>query len=351
MTPEEIKKRMNDAVAEALKNYSPPKPASKPVKQIITSQQSERLNHRLETLLPQFKKAIGAREFDKAKVVIADLQDVLRGLNKTAKLVEVKNQFFELALDQHQYDFAIEGFLSNRSLVTSKTRLHLEATALLAIAYLRKQDIERAKPFIKDVLQNRNIIKSAATRAKFNKEIIARFDEEIALFSLKTDCKFDIDENELHNLSIAVQDLSEDQLYEEIGKSLPRSTKELMYEVDKFAKNQLTYTELKALPSSEELVKNDLAGKTVFSAIKLVIYKSLCDPNSEVYKIWYTNTVGVIIDKKFITSAVIFALTGFGIGAKALLIPAAALVIRFGLDVYCEKYKPAGITEFRRKSD
>jgi Tfp pilus assembly protein PilF len=96
--------------------------------------------------------------------------------------VELKNQFFELALDANQYDFAIEGFLSNRRPVNTKTRLHLEATALLAIAYLRKGDIEKAKPFIKDVLQNRNIIKSPTTRAKFNKEIITRFDEEMLYF-------------------------------------------------------------------------------------------------------------------------------------------------------------------------
>lgn len=60
--------------------------------------------------------------------------------------------------------------------------------------------------------------------------------------------------------------------------------------------------------------------------------------------------VGVVIDKKYITTAIAVALTGSGIGIMALVISAAALVLRFGLDIYCDRYKPSGITEFRRKS-
>jgi hypothetical protein len=169
---------------------------------------------------------------------------------------------------------------------------------------------------------------------------------------LKTDFKIEIDNNEIYDDAIKAQNLlSEDQLYVEIGKSLPKITKELLFEVDTFSKKQLPYSELKVLPSPQDVIKNDAAGKTVFSAIKLVVYKSLCDPNSEVYKIWYTNAVGVVIDKKFITSAVTLTLTGFGIGVRALIISAAALILRFGLDIYCEKFKPAGVTELRRKSE
>lgn len=326
--------------------------ASKPVTPKLSIQQIESLNKRLEILIPQFKKAIQAKNLPDAKVVISDLQQVLRNLGKITRLVEFKNQLFELALEEKEYDFAIDGFLSNRALVNNTTRLHLEATALLAIAYLRKNEIENAKPFIKEVLQNKKVIKTDSTREKFNKEIIARFDEECALASLKSNNKVETSVDELHHEVIKILNTStNEQLYITIGKTIPRLTKDLLYEVDKFSKNQLPYKEKNMLPPPEELIKDEPAGRTVFSAFKRVVYKSLCDPTSEVYKAWYSNGVGSVVDKKYITAAVALALTGQGIGIVALAISAAALIIRFGLDIYCERYKPATVTEFRRKSD
>jgi len=217
---------------------------------------------------------------------------------------------------------------------------------------LRKNEIEKAKPFIREVLQNKKVIKTDATREKFNKEIIARFDEECALSSLQSNSKIELNIDDLHNEVIkAVNTLTDEQLYIVIGKTLPKLTKDLLFEVDKFSKNQLTYKEQKMLPSPEELIEDEPAGRTVFSAFKRVVYKSLCDPTSEVYKAWYSNAVGSVVDKKYITAAVVLALAGQGIGIIALAISAAALVLRFGLDIYCERYKPTTVTEFRRKAD
>jgi hypothetical protein len=343
--------KINDIFQDLLNEKMQSKP-SKPVKQKLSILQVESLNLRLEKLTPQFKKAIQDKNISDAKIVISDLQQVLRTLGKTTRLVEFKNQLFELALDGQDYDFAIHGFLSNRALVNDTTRLHLEATALLAIAYLRKNEIEKAKPFIREVLQSKKVIKTDATREKFNKEIIARFDEECALASLKSNSKIEVNIDELHSEVIkAVNTLTNEQLYIVIGKSLPKLTKDLLFEVDKFSKNQLTYKEQKMLSPPEELIKDEPAGRTVFSAFKRVVYKSLCDPTSEVYKAWYSNAVGSVVDKKYITAAVALALSGQGIGMMALVISAAALVLRFGLDIYCERYKPAGVTEFRRKAD
>jgi len=309
----------NDLMLEYLKQKNK-NSLSKPMKQKLSVAQMDSLNNRLKILMPQFKKAINEKSLLNAKTVISDLQPVLRSLNKTTKLVEVKNQFFELALEEQEHDLAIDGFLSNRRLISNTTRLHLEATALLAIAYLRKNEIEKAKPFIKEVLQNKNVIKTERTREKFNKEIIARFDEECALVSLKTDKKIELNVDKIYEDVNAVNSLTDKQLYSLIGKALPKLTKALLFEVDKFSKNQLTYEEQKFLPSSEEIIKDEQAGRTVFSAFKSVVYKSLCDPSSEVYKIWYSNMVGVVIDKKYITTAIAVALTGSGIGIMALII-------------------------------
>jgi len=101
-------KKINDIFQDLLKQKLESKP-SKPVKQKLSILQIESLNNRLEKLTPQFKKAIQERNSSNAKIVISDLQQVLRTLGKTTRLVEFKNQLFELALEEQDYDFAIDG--------------------------------------------------------------------------------------------------------------------------------------------------------------------------------------------------------------------------------------------------
>lgn len=310
-----------------------------------------RWNKRLKILMPQYKKAILSKDFDFAKSLILDIQPLLKNLNKTSKLIEIKNQLFELAIIKNEPNYAIDGLLINRRLINKNTRLHLEATALLAIAYLRICEVEKSKPYIKEVLQNKNVIKTESTRSKFNEEIIKRFDEECTLASLKNEKKVSINLEEAYLKALKYsQTKTEIQLYLELGNSTPKSTKDLLFQIDDFSKNQLTYNERKLLPSSKEFSKNDKVGKTVFSSFKRVLYNSICDPNSEVYKAWYTNGLGAVLDKKFIIVAVSSGLIGFGIGHTALIISACALILRFGLDIYCDMFKPAGLTELRRKS-
>lgn len=105
----------NDLMLEYLKQKNK-NSLSKPMKQKLSVAQMDSLNNRLKILMPQFKKAINEKSLLNAKTVISDLQPVLRSLNKTTKLVEVKNQFFELALEEQEHDLAIDGFLSNRRL-------------------------------------------------------------------------------------------------------------------------------------------------------------------------------------------------------------------------------------------
>ncbi|HLP37734.1 hypothetical protein [Lacibacter sp.] len=343
--PKKINEIMNEMMQKA--NGNPPPRSKEPRISIL---QKEALSQRMERLMPQYRKAIAAQNFEDAKAVLRDLQVVLRDLSKHTKLAELKNQFFELALEEGFYDFAIDGFLSNRKLVKTNTRLYLEATALLAISYLRKNHIAKAKPHIREVLQSQNVIKTESTRNKFNKEIIERFDEECVLASLRSDTKQQYNLDSFHSQALQSSNtLTEGEIYAAIGKVLPKLTKDLLYEIDEFSKKQLSYKEQKLLPPPEDVIKDEEAGRTMFKSFKRVVYKSLCDPTSEVYKGWYTNAVGLTTDKKYISGAIAAALAGYGIGFSMLGVSAAALILRFGLDIYCERYKPATVTEFRRK--
>lgn len=172
-----------------------------------------------------------------------------------------------MAMDQGQLDLAIDGFESNRKLINSKTKLYLETTALLAITHLRKQNIAEAKPYIKKVLQSSDIIKTEATKIKFNEEVINRFDEEYVQAAIRTDRPSQLNLEPLEKeVDMALQ-LTNEQLFTMLGRVAPKHLKDILFEVDKFAKNQLTYKEQKLLPSSEELVSDENTEKVIFSSL------------------------------------------------------------------------------------
>ena len=312
----------------------------------LTDKQKERL-HILE---PKLKKAIADRDLGAAKSLVVDLQNLLRPTGHFTRLIQSKNRLYELALEINEIDFAIRGFLSNRKLVSDKTRLYLEATALLAICYLRNEQIEKAKPLISEVLKNDTVIKSERTRKKFRQEIINRFNEETTLFSLKNKDKehFTVDELESEIVNL-IRQKNESEMYLVIGTNVPQHTKHLLFQVHEFSTKQLPFTEKLGLPSPEQKIKDKEVGKTVFQSIKRVIYNSLCDPKSEIYKAWYNNGMAIVLSKNYIRTAVLSCLTNLGIGFKLITASVIALIMKFGLEVYCERYKPTDLMELRGK--
>ncbi len=305
---------------------------------------------RLSILKPQFERAIIEKNLENAKIIFRDINETLLLNNHTTLLAKYRNWLYELALDSEEYYFAERGLIGLRKSLNRNTRLYLESTALLSICYLRLLKIDKAKPLIREVLNNSEIIKTERTRRNFNRNIIQRFDEEVTLFSLKESSiyKFEIDEIE-KEVGFLVATKTEEELYNILGNNIPHSTKSLLFEVDNFSKNQLPYTERKLLQASEELIKNEEAGKTVFKSFKRTIYNSICNQKSEVYKMWNEKIVGSVFDTKYLIGAITLALANSNIGIKALIITASALVIRFGLDVYCEAFKPKGLMETRKE--
>lgn len=305
---------------------------------------------RLSTLDKQLCRAICSRNFEIAKSIVADIQTLLRPTGHITRIIQYKNALFELALDNGMYDYAERGFTGNMRLTAPGTRVHLEATALLAVCLLRRNRHEEAKKHIREVLTNESVIRSPRTRAIFHREIIDRFDEETALFSLRLleQDKPDIDhiQDEAGKL---LASYNEDELFAMLGRSLPESTKSILFDMNDFAQKQLPAAERKLLAPPAAAVTDGQAGKTVFKSLKRVLYNSLCDSNSDVYKAWCTNGLGLILNKKFLASAIIASLGKLGIGYNALLVYALALILRFGLDVYCEHNKPSGIMEIRNK--
>lgn len=311
---------------------------------------SEKQKERLKILEPKFDFAIQRREYQTAKSLIIDIQNILRPTLNYVRLCRSKNKLYELAIELDDFKFAINGLKSNRETLNAKTRIYLETTALLAICYIRMQEVEKSKPFIQEVLTNRTVIKTERTRQIFHSEIINRFNEEVALCTLKSETKPVYDEEEIENEVIRIiQNLSEEEIFTQIGQSSPKATKELIFLVYDFSTKQLSYSERLALPSPDQKVKDAEVGITVFQSVKRVVYNSLCSPDSDIYKTWFNNGMQLVLSKGFIRTAVISCLANLGIGITMIVASIIALIVKFGIEVYCEKYKPIGLMDIREK--
>lgn len=316
----------------------------------IRKKLTEKQKERLRILEPKLDQAVSTRDYATAKVLVKDIQDLLRPTGHFVRLAQSKNKLYELAIDLGEFGFAIMGLNSNLSVLNSNTRIHLETTALLAICYLRMQEVEKAKPYIKEVLVNQEVIKSERTRKVFHSEIINRFSEEASLCTLKSQKNVDFNEVEIEEIVIKlVQESTNDEIFSELGGSTPSSTKDMIFIVYDYSMKQLPSSERLALPSPEQKIKDEEVGHTVFNSVKRILYNSLCNSESEIYQAWFNNGLQYVLNKKYIYSAVTACLIHLGIGIKMIAASIIALIMKFGIEVYCDKYKPISLMEIREK--
>lgn len=310
----------------------------------LTDAQKEKLK-RLE---PKLQKAAFEGDLPTAKIITLDLQNILRPTGHETRLMQIKNWLYEAGIEAGNYDFAIEGLKAVKLKTSKNTRIHLEATALLAIAFLRKNELNNAEPHIREVLQNDKVIKSETNRAIFRKSIIERFNEEVTLFSMKGIGNESLNPEQIQNDAKYLSEAnSENEIYTTIGVAIPENVIRSIFRIDDFAKKQLPTGERLKLPSPQKQVEQDEVGKTFFSSVKRTLYKSLCDPESDIYKSWFNDGLKTILSKKFITTAVIGLLSELGIGIKMIVTSIIALLFKFGIEVYCTHYKPTGIMDLR----
>lgn len=262
--------------------------------------------------------------------------------------MQAKTRLYEASMQKGQVDTAVLGLISIRSVISKNTRTFLEATALLAICYLRLKDLQKAEPLIKEVLINDKVISSEQKRVMFRKNIIERFDEEGLLFALRGEQpheRFNYVEIENEAIELIKTNKYDDELFENIGNMVPPSAKNVLLQVDQFSKKQLPTAERIALPSGNQIVDSKKVGKTLFKSIRRTIYKSICDKDSEVYKSWYAGSFTGITS--LISVIVADAFHSLNIAVKTLVVTVTALILKFGLNVYCEHYKPNDMIALR----
>lgn len=306
--------------------------------------------NKLKVLESKLDRSIREQNFKFAQEIVQDIQSILRPTKHYVRLTQSKNKLCELAIELNKCDYAIRLLRSNQRVVNENTRIYLETISLIAICYLRMKEIENAKKYIQLVLKNHTVITTERTRQVFHSAIINRFNEEVALATLTGADDIYLNKQEIEEESIKIiQNLSNDEIFSQIGQLAPQSTKDLIYIVHDFSVKQLPFTERLALPSADQKLKDKAVGLTVFESVKRVLYNSLCNPDSDIYKAWFNNGMQLVLDKKYIVSAVIGCLGSIGFGVSMIIASIVALITKFGIEVYCTKYKPIYIHEIRNK--
>lgn len=307
---------------------------------------------RLSILEPKLRNAVRLSNYNLAKIITQDIQSLLRQSGHETRLMQAKNWLFEAAMESGNLQIAISGFEGIRAKCNSQTRVYLEATSLQAICRIREGKLNDAEPLIAEVLHKSKNIKSEKRRRQFKKRIISRFEEEVTLSALKNsgDDHLDIDEIQ-KEAGLAIQTKNENEILNELGRCLPRKVINDLLRIHNFSGKELPYEERKLLPGPEEIIEEKALGRTVFSSFKRVLWRSLCDPDSDIYKAWFSNGLSLVLDKKYLGTAMTAAMTGLNIGIKALAVSATALIIKMGIETYCITYKPKGVMISRSEKD
>jgi hypothetical protein len=310
---------------------------------------TEAQKSKLAFLEPALREAVYTADYKQAKVFAAEIQELLRATGHETRLMRSKNWLFEAALNAGELYTAEAGFRGIRAKTSKTTRIHLEATALLVVCLLRQQKFSNAEPLIAEVLKS-NAIKDPTRRHHFIQSVTTRYQLEgyisavrgLGFESLSADA---IDMEAIE----ALKTKSEEELYIQIAAALPREVIEFVYKIDGVARKQLSKTEVLYLPSPAIMEKKIEHGKSFFDSLKLVIWKAMCDPKSEIYKAWYTNGMAQVLSKKYYAIVVTAALFDLGFAAKAIAVPTTALLMKLGIEVYCERYKPGEILDGRKE--
>jgi hypothetical protein len=295
-------------------------------------------------LEPRLREASRRGDFAEAKRLTFDIQSVLRPTGHETRLQKAKNWLFEAALEAGETRTAVAGFEGVRRKVRKKTRAYLNATVLLAVAHLRLRDVTSAEPLIREALTLEDNITSERKRAQFRVQVVKRLEIEYLVALLADESLKQLEaETVLDEAARLVSSKTEDDILGYLADGVPLQRVEEALRLYSYSRGLLPPSERKLLPSpSEKRMKRKIGG-TIWEAVKRVIWRALCDPSSDMHQMWFEKGLKTAVDYRAVAGAVTAALAGMRIGYFGLAVAASAIVIKTGVEVFCEITDYAGV--------
>lgn len=305
---------------------------------------------KLKPLEIELKNAVRSGHTDRAIEIATMIQGLFPNEWRTHhRLLRAKLWAFESCLDANRISYAQRGFIGIRKLSASNTRLYLEASSLLAVCHLRSKDTSSAKTLIKEVIEKINNIGSERTKHQFQKRLIERIEEECILTELigTNDVPMNVDEIEAKAI-LLIQRNSDVEIFKLIGNSVPTASINLLRDVRTYSLNQLPAPDRKLLPSPEKAEEPKKIGKTTFAIIKRIAWKTICNPDSTIYKLW-KKRIPKVFNEGYFSAAVVTTMGDFKIGIPLLASGVSALVMKYTAEEFCDISKPKGLMIDRGK--
>ena len=307
---------------------------------------------KLKPLEEKLKRAVRSGNPEEAIEIATIIQALFPAeWRRHHRLLRAKLWVFEACLDANRITYAKNGLVGIRKLSAENTRLYLEASSLLAVCCLRGKQTSEAKILIKEVIEKINNITSDRTRHQFQKRLIERIEEECILAELIgiNDSPMDVDEVQAKAV-LLIQRNSDAEIFKLIGNTVPTASINLLHDVREYSVKQLPNPDRKRLPSQEKVEESKKLGKITFAVIKRIAWKTFCNPDSTIYKLW-KERVPKVFDQGYFSAAVIATLGDFRIGVPLIASGISALVMKYTAEEFCELSKPKGLMIDRGKEN
>lgn len=294
----------------------------------------------LQLLEPELRQAVANAEPEKAIEIAGKIQEHFLNDRTHHRLLRAKLWAFESCVDANRIAYASSGLTVIRKLSAVTTRLYLEASALLSICLLRERKFADAKIIIKETVGNINNITSEKTRHKFQKRLIERIEEECIFTELMGTADAPLDQKEIEAKAVLLlQRSSDDEILKLIGNSVPSAGILLLRDVRSYSIEQLPVADRKLLPAPQKSEEPKVIGKTTFTLLRRIAWKTVCKPSSPIYKMW-SKKVPEVFNEGYFSAAILSTLGEFRIGLPLLASGILALIMKYSAEEFCELAKP-----------
>ncbi len=301
----------------------------------------------LKILEPQLRRAAKYGHFKEAERLTKEIHKLFPDDRNHYRVLQAKNWFFQAALEDNKIRYAIRGYENVRIRANQNTRTYLEATVLLGICHLRDRNIDTAKKYIREAILNINNIKSDQRRNQLQKRIIQRIEFECILGQLKMEGGQFLESDELHKRAvIMLQNKSEQEIFTLVGEHLPQSSLQLTQNIKNYSIKLLPFGDQKLLNPPPSISSTQF-GEKVLNVVKSVGWRTICDPDSEIYNLW-EKQVPEIFNKGYFASAMAVTCAKFSIGIPMLAIGAVAIIMKYSAAEFCDRYQPQDLMISRK---
>lgn len=281
-------------------------------------------------------------DLDAAERTIKRIQSAFLHERSHFRVLRAKLWYYEAVLDSGNTSSALMGFEGIQARANKGTRIYLESSAFLGICHLRLKKVDEAKEYIRFVVSSVNDITSESKRQQFQQRLIARIEDECILSELIGTDVSPLNVEDIHQRSIELVQKSGDEVLEALADSLPSTTSALICTVTEYSIKLMLPSDQKRLPPPKPEIPKIQLGKKARAALKRIGWRTFCDQQSNVYKLW-SKGVPKVFNEGYFSSSIVTTLAEWRIGIPQLAAGLVATAMKFGCEEFCSQFKPEGL--------